>query len=301
MKFFWGFLLLSSFVCCTGETFKHPVKCISHQGERFDAPIHSAPAYRLAMERKADLMKIDVHYTRDAVPVLSHDGTLKRTMNWNVRIKDKTLEELKAKGRFVPVGGYKGEKIMTLQEGLAIVRECPEFWLDTKTFPKAPEFGWKKGSCLEICLQEFEKAGIVRSRIILATFNDKSILYAKENIPELRRIKHIYIKELPDGSIETNFPPGRLKKAESAVGHLLKEKERLGLWGMNLPRNAFAQGLLTPADLKKLREAGLWCSIWYVNDPIDAFYFSTHGVDAFVTDKIATVRPFCRVEKKENK
>ena len=93
MKFFWSFLLLSSFVCCVGETFKHPVKCISHQGERFDAPIHSAPAYRLAMERKADLMKIDVHYTRDAVPVLSHDGTLKRTMNWNVRIKDKTLEE----------------------------------------------------------------------------------------------------------------------------------------------------------------------------------------------------------------
>jgi glycerophosphoryl diester phosphodiesterase len=60
MKFFWSFLLLSSFVCCVGETFKHPVKCISHQGERFDAPIHSAPAYRLAMERKADLMKIDV-------------------------------------------------------------------------------------------------------------------------------------------------------------------------------------------------------------------------------------------------
>ena len=301
MKFFWSFLLLSSFVCCVGETFKHPVKCISHQGERFDAPIHSAPAYRLAMERKADLMKIDVHYTRDAVPVLSHDGTLKRTMNWNVRIKDKTLEELKAKGRFVQVGGYKGERIMTLQEGLAIVRECPEFWLDTKTFPKAPEFGWKKGSCLEVCLQEFEKAGISRNRIILATFNDKSILYAKENIPELRRIKHIYIKELPDGSIETNFPPGRLKKAESAVVHLLKEKERLGLWGMNLPRNAFAQGLLTPADLKKLREAGLWCSIWYVNDHIDAFYFSSHGVDALVTDKIEMVRPFCRREKKGNK
>ena len=115
MKFFWSFLLLSSFVCCVGETFKHPVKCISHQGERFDAPIHSAPAYRLAMERKADLMKIDVHYTRDAVPVLSHDGTLKRTMNWNVRIKDKTLEELKAKGRFVQVGGYKGEIVFSVR------------------------------------------------------------------------------------------------------------------------------------------------------------------------------------------
>lgn len=301
-KIFCCFLLCSAVFCGGADTpVAHSVKFVSHQGERFDAPIHSAPAYRLAMERKADLMKLDVHYTRDAVPVLSHDGTLKRTMNWNVRIKDKTLEELKAKGRFVQVGGYKGERIMTLQEGLAIVRECPEFWLDTKTFPKAPEFGWKKGSCLEVCLQEFEKAGISRNRIILATFNDKSILYAKENIPELRRIKHIYIKQISDGCIEINFHPGKLKNAKNIVSCLLKEKERLGLWGMNLPRNAFAQGLLTPVDLKKLRDAGLWCSIWFVNNPIDATYFSMYGADAFVTDKIEMVRPFCRQREKSRK
>ena len=85
-KIFCCFLLCSAVFCGGADTpVAHSVKFVSHQGERFDAPIHSAPAYRLAMERKADLMKLDVHYTRDAVPVLSHDSTLQRTMT--VKIK----------------------------------------------------------------------------------------------------------------------------------------------------------------------------------------------------------------------
>lgn len=301
-KIFCCFLLCSAVFCGGADTpVAHSVKFVSHQGERFDAPIHSAPAYRLAMERKADLMKLDVHYTRDAVPVLSHDSTLQRTMGWNVWIRRKTLKELKEKGRFLPVGGYKGEKIMTLAEGLAIVKDCPQFWLDTKTFPIAPEFGWKKGSCLEVALKEFEKAGIDRSRVILATFNEKALLYAQKHHPDLRRIKHIDIRRKADGIIYINFAPFKIKTTEKLAEYLLKEKERLGLWGMNLMRNAFAENLLTPEIMNKLQQAGLWCSIWFVNNPIDATYFSMYGADAFVTDKIEMVRPFCRQREKSRK
>ena len=280
-----------------GELPVKPIKCVSHQGERFDAPSHSAPAYRLAMERKADLMKLDVHYTKDSVPVLSHDGTLLRTMNWNVRIRDKKLSELKEKGRFIPVGGYKDEKIMTLREALAIVRDCPEFWFYTKTFPVAPEFGWKKGSCIEVVLEEFKRAGISQDRIIIATFNEKALRYAQKNLPSLRRIKHITLKRLPDGKLYNNFLPEGVHDPKRIVPELLKVKKRLGLWGMNLPLLAFQQGLLTGKDLQTLREAGLWCSIWFVNDPVTATFFSIHRSDAFVTDRIPVVRPLCEPAK----
>lgn len=272
--------------------YTHPVKCISHQGERFDAPIHSRPAYELAMRRKAELIKMDVHFTRDGVPVLSHDRNLKRTMNWEVNIKDKTLQEIRDHGIFLPVGDWRGEKIQTLREGLRIVRNCPEFWIDTKAFSK---------NALERILPEFDKAGISRKRIMLATFSDKALVYAREKFPDIRRIKHIYLKKGPAGEIVTNFYKNECKKKEDIVKFLLKEKERLSLFGMNLPRIAFQQGLLNPDDLKKLREAGLWCSIWFVNTAGDAEFFSRIGADAFVTDTINTVRPFCRTPKDQGK
>ena len=113
--------------------YTHPIKCVSHRGEEFDAPEASAPAFRLAMQKKADIVKLDIQFTADGIVVLSHDSTLTRMMNWNVKIKDVTLSEIK-KHTFINVGGYTGEKLLTLREGLEIVKDCPEFWIDFKSF-----------------------------------------------------------------------------------------------------------------------------------------------------------------------
>ena len=250
--------------------YTHPIKCVSHQGERFDAPSHSRPAYELAMQRKAEVVKLDVRFTKDGIAVLSHDSSLKRFLGWDVEIADKTLQEIKEQGTFLPVGGYEGEKLQTLAEALAIIKDCPEFWIDTKTFPP---------KTLERIFAEFDRFGIDHSRLMLATGNPRAILYAKKNFPDLRRVKHIYPQFLPK---------------EGVVEHLLKEKEEFGLFGMNLPAKGFEQGLLTEADLQRLRQAGLWCSIWFVQESNQAQKYSEMGADAFVTDKIRNVRPYCR-------
>jgi glycerophosphoryl diester phosphodiesterase len=222
------------------------------------------------MQRKAEVVKLDIHFTKDGIPVLSHDSTLSRCLGWDVAIKDKTLQEIKQNGTFIPVGGYEGEKLQTLAEGLAITKNCPEFWIDTKTFPP---------NTFERILPEFEKLGISRDRIMVATGVVDSLKYAKEHFPELRRVRHIYPQHLPK---------------EGVLEHLLKLKEELDLFGMNLPAKAFDTGLLTPDDLQKLRAAGLWCSIWFVQNVEAAKKYSEMGADAFVTDNIRDVRQFCR-------
>ena len=98
-----------------------PVKCVSHRGEEFDAPEASRPAFLLAVRRQADVVKLDIRFTKDGVVVLSHDSTLKRTMNWDAPIAELTFKEIRDKGVFLEVGGFKGEKLLTLREGLAIV------------------------------------------------------------------------------------------------------------------------------------------------------------------------------------
>ena len=222
------------------------------------------------MQRKAEVVKLDVHFTKDGIPVLSHDGTLKRFLGWDVAIKDKTLQEIKEQGTFLPFGGYEGEKLQTLAEGLAVVKECPEFWIDTKIFTE---------NTLERILAEFDRLGIAHKRIMLATGSVRALEYAKTHFPEIRRVRHIYPQFLPK---------------EGVLEHLLKLKAELELYGMNLPAKAFESGLLTEEILQKLRTSGLWCSIWFVQTEEAAKLYSEMGADAFVTDNIRDVRKFCR-------
>ena len=255
-----------------------PVKCVSHRGEEWDAPEASRPSFELAAQRHADIVKLDICRTKDGEIVLSHDATLKRTMGWDVKIGEVTLTEIREKGVFREVGGYQNERIVTLREALAIVRNCPEFWIDTKA---SGEEGFERA------LTEFDRAGIRHDRIMIATWDRDMLRYVKNKYPELRRVLHIYVQKLPEGQQPDAATRGKV------LAEILKWKEEFGLYGVNLPAKAFNDQLLTEQELRRLREAGLWCSIWYVNDEKSALKFNRMGADAIVTGGIKTVRPGC--------
>ncbi len=261
-----------------------PVKCVSHRGEEFDAPEASRPAFQLAVRRKADVVKLDIRFTKDGVVVLSHDPTLKRTMNWDAPVNELTFAEIREKGVFLEVGGHRGEKLLTLREALAIVRDIPEFWIDTKAFT---EEGFERA------LEEFDRLGIGHDRIMVATFNREALKYVSVRHPEIRRVAHVYLRKLPDGRIRSMPTDQVFADRDELVAELLRWKEEFKLYGFNLPRGSFRTGALTAAELRRLRAAGMWCSIWFVNDVETAAQFNRMGADAFVTGRISVVRPGC--------
>jgi len=261
-----------------------PVKCVSHRGEEFDAPEASRPAFVLAAQRKADVVKLDIRFTKDGEVVLSHDATFRRTMNWDAPVAELTLAEIREKGVFLPVGGYEGERLLTLREALEIVRDCPEFWIDTKAFT---EEGFERA------LAEFDSLGISRGRIMIATFNRNALRYVRDRHPELRRVLHVYAKRMPEGHIRSLATEQDFNTRDELLAELLKWRDEFGLYGFNLPRRAFTDEALTEEELRKLKAAGLWCSIWFVNDAKTALKFNRMGADAFVTGKINVVRPGC--------
>ena len=210
-----------------------PVKCVSHRGEEKDAPEASRPAFVLAAQRRADIVKLDIRFTKDGMVVLCHDSSLKRTMDWDVQIADLTLDEIRAKGVFLEVGGYRNEKLLTLREGLTIVRECPEFWVDTKAFTEEG---------LERALAEFDRLGIGHDRIMVATFNRDALRYVHEKHPEIRRVLHVYVKKMPDGGIHSVPTEQNFKTRDELLAELLKWRDEFGLYGFNLPRCGFGSG-----------------------------------------------------------
>ena len=280
------FLLL---LCCCGFLQAEPIKCVSHRGEEFAAPEASRPAFELAMKLSADIIKLDVRSTKDGVLALSHDETLKRTMNWDVKVAEKTFAELKEQGTFLELGGYKNEKLLTLAEALEIVKTAPEFWLDPKD---------KSGKTIDDAVKMMLDAGIRPQQIMIAAFSNTVLEYARKKYPNIRRVKHLVIRKNASGKYKGmysgNFKPHLYNDSAAITSALSAEQKRLGLYGVNIPLKAFSDGIYTAEEMQKLRENKLWRSLYFVHDSANAEYACKLKSDAFVTGSIEKVRSYCK-------
>ncbi|MBR0458330.1 MAG: hypothetical protein IJJ26_03760 [Victivallales bacterium] len=262
--------------CLLLPLFADSFKYVAHRGDYWNAPEGSAAAYRLAVEFKNDIMKMDVQRTKDGVIVMAHDPSLKRTMDWDVKIKEVTYDEIRNHGPFKPVGDFKDEHITTFKEAIAIAKDIPEIWIDTKFF--SPDF-------METVLKQAADAGVTHDRIMIATFARHAIAYMKEKHPDIRRVLHLNVRPV-SGKYKMSGLTELLDTKEDVVKQILALKETYGLFGVNIPMMNFAD-----ADvIKALHDGGLWVSVWYVNRQTDAKKFRDAGADAIVTRGASQVR-----------
>ena len=103
---------------------------IAHRGYSGFAPENTRAAFRLGLAAGADLIELDYHHTRDAVPVVIHDGTLDRTTDatnrWGgqkLAVSDYALDQLRGldAGRWFGLR-WAGERLLTLEEAITIIQ-----------------------------------------------------------------------------------------------------------------------------------------------------------------------------------
>ena len=204
----------------------------------------------------------------DGVAVMSHDNTLGRTMGWPAKIRDLTYAEILEKGRFLDNGKPGNEKIVRLEQALAIVKPIPEFWID---FKDSRNFS---SAFAEKVLATFAAAGIDTSRVMMATFNQKALAYFLKKHPDIRRIGHFGLQKTGDDNYE-----------DMRMALALRDKYKL--FGINLSAKKGATSLKT---VEFLKEKGLWVSLWFIQDAATADKYRNSGADAFVTDHVSLVR-----------
>ncbi|WEG14362.1 glycerophosphodiester phosphodiesterase [Pullulanibacillus sp. KACC 23026] len=91
----------------------------AHRGSNGQCPENTMAAFKQALKEGADGIELDVHLTKDGVPVIIHDETVDRTSNGNGFVKDYTLNSIKQ----LSMGSwkshqYRAETIPTLEEFL---------------------------------------------------------------------------------------------------------------------------------------------------------------------------------------
>lgn len=91
----------------------------AHRGASADAPENTLVAFAAAEAAGADGIELDVHLSRDGVPVVIHDERVERTTDGRGRVAGLSLAELRrldAGGWFSP--RFAGEPIPVLEEVL---------------------------------------------------------------------------------------------------------------------------------------------------------------------------------------
>ncbi|SFC30193.1 glycerophosphoryl diester phosphodiesterase [Bacillus sp. OV322] len=155
--------------------------CIfAHRGSKGTHPENTLSAFEAALRSGADGIELDVHLTKDGKLAVIHDETLERTTTLSGYVADYTAEELKmgdAGIKFSP--SFKNEKIPLLEEVFQWAKDTSLIINVELKNDKLPYAGLEKKVIELIRGYSYEK------RIILSSFNHKSIGIAQKIAPEI--------------------------------------------------------------------------------------------------------------------
>lgn len=154
----------------------------AHRGASAYAPDNTIPAFKKALEMKADAFEFDVHLSSDGYAVVTHDYKVNRCSNGTGYVKDKSLKELKA----LDVGSwynpeFQGEKIPTLEEVMDLVRNT--YTVLNIEIEANPGF-YNEG--IEKKVIEIIKAFSMENRVIISCFNHYALAEVKKLAPEIK-------------------------------------------------------------------------------------------------------------------
>ncbi|MFD1929827.1 glycerophosphodiester phosphodiesterase [Sporosarcina siberiensis] len=151
------------------------LKAVAHRGWSGKAPENTIAAFSLAIEDTSIYaIELDVHLSKDGVPVVIHDYTLERTTNGKGLVSEYTVEEL----RTLDVGrwfdeSFSNEKIPLLEEVLKLAKGKTKVFIELKQ--KARFYKDIEVKVVEL-IQQLE----MQQEVLVISFDHPSLMKMKE-------------------------------------------------------------------------------------------------------------------------
>jgi glycerophosphoryl diester phosphodiesterase len=158
-----------------GSTGRHRPLAIAHRGDSFHAPENTLEAGRRGRQAGADAWELDVHLTRDGIPVVVHDASLLRTTD----VAERFPGDPRRAGGYM-VADFELEEVRTLDAG--------SWFLDPNGRPRsAADFGTLAG------LAESDRATFGSGDIRVPTLAEALLL-----TQELDWLVNVELKSFPN-------------------------------------------------------------------------------------------------------
>lgn len=224
----------------------------AHRGASALAPENTLAAFSLAWDEGADGIELDVHLSRDGIPVVIHDETLERTTDGRGAVSSLRASELRRldAGRwFAPA--FAGERIPLLSEVLDWAGEDLPLNIELKTL--------RAGEATLRLLKDYP-----RCRVLVSSFDQRLLAALRAAEPRL--------------------PLGFL--CDSRLWRLVLRRALAAGAASFHPR----ADLVSPALARRVKDAGLALYPWTVDDPERAGRLLRRGASGLFTNRPGALR-----------
>lgn len=154
---------------------------VAHRGWSGKAPENTLAAFRLMLEDpRIRWVEFDVQLSKDGVPVVIHDFTLKRTTGRTGKVRDYTwreLAEMDAGTWFSPA--FAGERIPSLEQVLALLGGKVRMNIELKT-----AIGLYPG--LERAVTGLVRQFGLAADVVITSFDHYAVMRVRSAAPEIR-------------------------------------------------------------------------------------------------------------------
>ncbi|PTX97678.1 glycerophosphodiester phosphodiesterase [Opitutus sp. ER46] len=250
------------------------VDIVAHRGASYDAPENTLASNRLAWEQGTDVVETDIYLTKDGQLVVLHDKNTKRTTGQELVPAQSTLDELRALDAGSWKGPqFKGEKLPTFEEQIALIPAGKRMFVEIKV---GPEIVPAIARCLK-------KTGATPKMITFISFNYDALKAVREELPEYKT-QYLAGYKAPDSA-----PAKKSKKPakpQPTIDEVIAQAKAAGFTGLDLQ----STWPLTPADVKKIKDAGLELHVWTVDDPEVAKHWVQLGTESITTNRPGWLR-----------
>lgn len=233
---------------------------IGHRGASAVAPENTMAAFREAIAAGADGIEFDVRLTRDGVPVVIHDNSLRRTGGLSQRIAELTWSEVaKVDVGSWFAGSFANETVPSLAELFSLFQSNnSRLYLEMKCDAPAEYAPLAQACCHAIAEHGLEE------RVMIECFQ----------LPALKEVDAA-IKTV--ALFEPSFSPSVLSDQS-----IINKATDVGAVALALHHRLARRSLV-----EKAKQASMHVAVWTVNDPSWIERARTLDIDALITNNPA--------------
>jgi glycerophosphoryl diester phosphodiesterase len=236
----------------------------AHRGGRALGPENTIPAFERGLAAGADGLELDVHLSRDGVPVVHHDSDLDRCTNARGPVRALTAAELAgvdAGWHFIDADGRswrgRGACVPALEDVLSRWSDVPAI-----VEIKAPDIDAAR-AVVDVVIRTGATARVCIGSFSLAT------------VREVRRLAPAIAT-----SASRHETQWALYRSWCGIG-----PGRVPYRAFQLPERSGRLTVVSPRFIRLAHRAGLALQVWTVNEEADIRRLLGWGVDGLITDR----------------
>lgn len=237
----------------------------AHRGGAALAPENTLASFRKGLEFHPDFLEMDIHLTKDGIPVVIHDSRIDRTTDGTGRVADYTLAELQkfnAAAKFAG-GPYERQAIPSLAQVLDLAKDTGvRLELEVKATADGLRY-----PAIEQKIVDALTARDMLHRVRIMAFELDTIVRAKKIAPHVQTVALLSLAFL--GTLETY-------DADKALDYLqVFQPNGIGVW-----KDLTSQVLVDAAHKRNIM-----VGVWTVDAEDEMRKFADMGVDSITSNK----------------